>query len=1568
MAEIEEAKLNTKIGFDITEAENKIARLKKQLSQINSQLKSKEIDNSIATILEKKASKLESTMNQIRNIVDIEKNIKNLSTQVNNSFRGVDGKFKSAAEHVAEIGANWKRISTYMKAVYAQTAGVDNIYSQMVYKGRMLRLMFGTKPGQANQDLNMALKQMELKFRAENADLIIKNKAITQADNKTKMEKRVADSQKTAEQLENEKLIAQQEKLQKRLGTTQLQVMSNYWVINRLANGYKALLNYTVQYDEELHQLQAISAMSNASLDKTRQTIEAVAVSTEFTSLELAKASTVLAQAGLSATQIQSTLPAIAKLATATGTDLATATDTITSTMNIYNLQLSEAERVTNALTTAMNESKATIPGFQTTIQYAGNFAAQLGMSFEETAAAISAATQAGIRSKSMLGTGLRAVLTEFLKPTKKLIDQLQSVGLTVEDIDVKTKGYVNVLKTLKAAGFGAAEAFRGMERRGAAFLAAQLNQTDFMDNLRLQMAGSAAASKANETQMEALAKQIKNFQNVLGTAGTKGLTPFIKLLSQMLRIVNELSQTKLGGGIFSLLLTGGGTFATVKSFEMTFGSLKAIFKGLEMLTGHGSASKYFKLLDAFSSLKGSTVSNWGKLGAHLKIIMNLMGPAGWLTIGAAAISLIYQLGDALDLWTSKNELIMRQLEEAKGKSGEIQDTITVLDQYLGKIISNGEKLESLTERRIIATEIITRVPEAAQYLNGLTDSVEDLTKALIKLKGLKLNEKAEQIREVARASYAAVIEGSGTDIEAKTNVLGLWNNSEEGVFNLMSDWIKLRQGAKNYTGYDLPSFVELFGDEKSAEGAIRLAPKQAAEKMAEAINEWRDSLLANVKTEDDVHRIMQQVQAASLGLKVLMNTSKNNMEAINNKLEEIKVEKAAAVWNDFGDNIAEMNSRVEKAIKDFDNSYTKPFKGMEEKNNKFDSKFIEKLDTDASALLATQNDFHSIMNFDALLETKEGQKQLREALERSGHLTNEQLKKLNDKDNLRGLASELSKSDLPEWLERLGTKITFAVKLAASAGHNIPDMNLVQLEENLSKYENKIGKASTQAEADHWAKSAINTVRQMEALTKAEKTKELNKLVGPDGKQALEAINQPIVDNLNKAILEIPKDAQTKIDEINKMAKRATDTFTRGANRIDPLTLEINKFFNALDEGIKKISTTYREAIKPLEEQLARQEGVISATSQYYGSNNPLVTYEQNRKKRMEEGQNSAYIAALEERLNALEGQRQALRENKIGKTNIYEEAAKYQETFKRYQELTASGNYGEALKLQKQLDKVSAAAKKVATKDDELTKDINETKEELEKRRTWRDQMESYSNLSTMEQIGKGVWAPMSNYMENTKEQGLHTLAGSAAYLSSGVIDEIDSGFTTMFRDIISNSKSAGDAFKAFGRQVLETIRDIAIQMSVRQGLSAIFSKFMSQSPELAVGETQGNLTRLSATGGLVNGPVKNRDSVNMKLMPGEYVLKKSAVDVIGRDYLDSLNTNAAATLNASAVSVDEARGEGSSNSNSGGGTVNVYVVGQEQQQAMTPSDVLVTITQDMLTGGQTKRLVKSIAMGAL
>lgn len=1638
MAETEESVLNFRIFTDIQDIHDKIALLKKAIKELRDEIGI--IGQETKTFSEDQQKDYDRLAKRLKSLQAFYSagSTRNIRTVMNLlSGKDANGKTVGHAKWIASLSENMKAVGQVTATVRQEAEGLAAALQRAQMQGQNLKQIFGTDWGQASTRIRQAKdyidRQAEVahwnedvyrwyanfrqaKFYTLNGTKTgqtykdrqlqsqywqqqayndnynpdrERNLAYAKARDKANKDAEfIRQSNLTEEQKAAERLAERQKNLQDRLGTTQLMVMSNYWVINRLAGAYKALINYTVQYDEELHQLQAISAMSNSSLDKTRQTIEAVAVSTEFTSLELAKASTVLAQAGLSATQIQSTLPAIAKLATATGTDLNTATDTITSTMNVYNLQLSEAERVTNALTTAMNESKATIPSFQTAIQYAGNFASQLGMSFEETAAAISAATQAGIRSKSMLGTGMRAVLTEFLKPTDKLVAQLQAVGLTVDDIDVKTKGYVNVLKTLKSAGFGAAEAFKGMERRGAAFLAAQINQTDFMDNLRLQMAGSAAAAKANETQMEALAKQIKNFENVLGTAGTKGLTPFISLLSNLLRIVNEFSQTSLGGGLFSVLLTGGGVFASLKSWQMAWGSFTGIIKGLGMLT---NARPAFSLLKEFVKAGGpENASNWAKMVFNIKAFIGSITGTGWVAIIAAAVSAIYQLGDALDLWTSKNEKVLQQLEEAKGKRDELQEEVSVIDSFMGRLVTERQKLESVTERRILSREIMTRIPETTKYLNGLTDSLEDIYKALIKIRGIKTGEIADKSAEIAENSYARVVDAAKTDISSRTTFWGNFKEDKdrEQFYKDLETLSKNSERISKIEGYgDVPNFrqivTELAKDLRpsgpkgtalaggitlpefaSDEEALNWYNKRysgvsyeyRAQKLAEVLDKRLTAELESAQTTEDYNKIMDKWMAFFSGTENLGNLQSAIMEKIRNFADSNSLEIAQEVANELSTTMLEYKTKSQELISNIDKDL-KYYSILGNNPNGLDNESYQGLVNLATPLINQMDTAKTIANYGSLVASgkPEDLDKLRTAvlsLIPKEEQTTDLLDKLNNKDYLSEYAKHFADTGLMDFLEVSMQQLNRIVEIALNSGKIIPGVGADMLRENAKT----LRKTATNTKSATIIQSA-----------KEGETKATNLAFDLDIQRVSESVDLT-QEQITKAVESLESQRKAAVEDINTSYERLLSKLqSPGANRIDALTLEINQFFNALDEGVKKISTTYREAIKPLEQQLARQEGVIAASSQYYGGSNPIVAYENVRKKRMEEGQNTAYIAALETQLEALEGQRTALRESPMTK-KIYEEARQYQDNFKRYQGLAQAGQYGEALKLQKQLDKVSSSAKKLATKDDELTKAINEVQEELEKRRTWRETMESYSNLSVGGQLGKGMEAATGNYVNDVREQGLHTLAGSTAYLASGVIDEIDSGFTTMFTDIISNSKRASDAFKDFGRQVLTTIRDIAIQMAVKQGMSALFSSFGSsfgaQSPtegQLVIGGTY-------STGGPVIGPVKNRDSVNARLMPGEYVLKKSAVDVIGRDYLDSLNSNTAATLNASAVDVNNSRDTSESDSKSGGGVVNVYVVGQEQQQAMTPSDVLVTITQDMLTGGQTKRLVKSIAMGAL
>ena len=58
------------------------------------------------------------------------------------------------------------------------------------------------------------------------------------------------------------------------LAIVQLRLMANYKAINLVTSGFKYLLNYTVQYDKELHQLQSIAAVTNVGMRDLKNTID----------------------------------------------------------------------------------------------------------------------------------------------------------------------------------------------------------------------------------------------------------------------------------------------------------------------------------------------------------------------------------------------------------------------------------------------------------------------------------------------------------------------------------------------------------------------------------------------------------------------------------------------------------------------------------------------------------------------------------------------------------------------------------------------------------------------------------------------------------------------------------------------------------------------------------------------------------------------------------------------------------------------------------------------------------------------------------------------------------------------------------------------------------------------------------------------------------------------------------------------------------------------------------------------------------------------------------------------
>ena len=1351
-----------------------------------------------------------------------------------------------------------------------------------------------------------------------------------------------------------EKWNEKQEVLNQTLGVTQLRLMANYAAIGAVTSGLKYVLNYTVQYDKELKQLQAISAISDTGLQNLKTTIEEVANSTKFSSLEIAQASTVLAQAGLSVSQIKDTLPSIANLATGTGTDLATATDVITSTLNIYELQVTEATRVTNSLTTAMNESKADISGFQTAIQYAGNFAAQLGMTYEETAAAIAAATQAGIRSKSMLGTGLRAVLTEFLKPTDKLIAQLESVGLTVDDINVKTKGFNNVLKTLKEAGFGAEEAFRGMERRGAAFLAALINQTDYMDQLRMSMAGSTAAVEANAIQMESLSAQWDNFKNILASTASNGLEPVTKVLSKMLSLVNKFLQlkgVKIGGGILFGGLAGTAGFATLKTLG---GSLKNIYVSLLQI---GEARKVFTNLNKeFETLKAlkltEVVANFKSLANVLKLLISLPFVKSFFIF--TAIAGLYKGAKALGLLTSEVDKLKASLEEASGNMDKTASELNTIAGYTNRLYVEQEKLNNEAERNIFAREMITRLPEARKYIDLTNVSMEDLHQAMSALNDISLK---KYVREVAEAARVTKKLAEAAKPEAVRKSMGKggwkWNDFENmspeeinkhlknltalagstGILDLYSKLPKLN----SVYGYSTPSGNFQFRDSHS----YSKYQKDTASALEKTLNADLESKGISRELRAGIFRSW----ATELGV-----VDKDNpfIDMLNKMADELEAE------------VKLVNARLDQTMNTW-------FKGDNEKIVKEYSEAVNK----AEEALTVYKDRMNEVNHNTLLNAQESLNNFKEHIDQleKTKTFEDFVKLIGDKGEAENIFKKIRsqkgmenatdeqiikafikdrKEDL-KGIEEVIYRVRAEIVTALNEGNSL-GLGPKDLKGQAYTYQKSMTRAANRGDVTKFNEMLKNYFvarlggENLGMFTGNSVDWSSYGSLSEEGRKNI--VNQLIAKgNLNTEQALRLKDIFTTInDNFDTLNEKL------GSNAVTISKFEQNtrEFFRVLSAGIENVEKEYNTFISRLEKPLAAQRGRATAASDYYGSSSGMVTYESNRLEDMEKAQRGVRLVALRRYRAGLVEQLKKLRSNELygtAQSNYDTALANYNAAFK-------SGDVRKIEDTNKILDIASKNLKDFTKQEADLTKKIGDLDVNIEELDYSINGLINESKKTSWGKFSTGADAALSNWRKDRQETiGQGWMTNFGLDLTKTGIEELETGFANLFTTVVDGSKEAGDAFKDMARSVLTAMRDIAIQKMATAAVNTLFSF--------------GGM----ASGGLVLGPEKNRDSVPTMLMPGEFVMKKSAVDALGADYLNRLNNSNGSVISTSSAFVESAKGSTTSGGSTGaGGVVNVYVVGQQQQQQMTPNDVVVTITNDMLKGGQTKKLVKQIAMGGI
>lgn len=258
-----------------------------------------------------------------------------------------------------------------------------------------------------------------------------------------------------------------------------------------------------------------------------------------------------LISAGIDAEKSIEVLAVATKLALAGATDTSTAVDGLSSAIKAFGMEVGDAQRVAEKFFTAQKFGKTTIAELSNDFGKVAATAAGLGVSFEELLASVSASTLAAIGTNEAY-TGLKAVLSNIIKPSKEAANEAARLGIEFNSTALRANGLAAFLDEVTSAAnfdsqslerlFGSTEALNVV-------MALTGNQADDFKNILKELGDETksagvfadAYQKKTETLDQKLAELEGSFSSLKAEIGEAFSEESRFAIQQMINLVNLL-------------------------------------------------------------------------------------------------------------------------------------------------------------------------------------------------------------------------------------------------------------------------------------------------------------------------------------------------------------------------------------------------------------------------------------------------------------------------------------------------------------------------------------------------------------------------------------------------------------------------------------------------------------------------------------------------------------------------------------------------------------------------------------------------------------------------------------------------------------------------------------------------------------------------------------------------------------------------------------------------------------------------------------------------------------------
>lgn len=213
-----------------------------------------------------------------------------------------------------------------------------------------------------------------------------------------------------------------------------------------------------MNFDQTITAAGVKAGATTEELTQMREAASKMGADFPISAQEAAEGMDRLAAGGFNASQSIAAMPGIIEASIASGEDLATTSDVVTSALSIWSLTTgdvaSNTTHVADVIQAAANASKLGMQDFGLAMQYAGAPAAALGVSIEELGTAMAVMSNNGIEASS-IGTGLRSMMSRLASPPKDAANAIEQMGLKIKDASGNFVGLENVIGQMRTAMAG---------------------------------------------------------------------------------------------------------------------------------------------------------------------------------------------------------------------------------------------------------------------------------------------------------------------------------------------------------------------------------------------------------------------------------------------------------------------------------------------------------------------------------------------------------------------------------------------------------------------------------------------------------------------------------------------------------------------------------------------------------------------------------------------------------------------------------------------------------------------------------------------------------------------------------------------------------------------------------------------------------------------------------------------------------------------------------------------------------------------------------------------------------